>query len=719
MLALREGFAPCYDEWRFDLSPDGETATSMTDDPRPFDSIYAHGFARVAVCVPHVRVADPAANAEHTLALARAAADDRAVLVLFPEMGLSAYSNEDLFHQDALLDGVETALARVVVESRELDAMLLVGAPLRSDGKLFNCAVVVHRGRVLGVVPKSYLPNYREFYEQRQFCSGWDAVSREMRLLGETVPFGNDLIFTATDLEGFALHVEICEDVWSPLPPSTFAALAGATVLANLSASNITIGKAAYRRDLCASQSGKCLAAYLYAAAGPGESTTDLAWDGHALIYENNELLAESDRFSLDEQRITADIDLDRLRQERMRMTSFNDTASRYRDELSRLRRIPFEIGVPSGSVRLRREIERFPYVPRDPAVRDERCYEAYNIQVTALVQRLQATGIQQAVIGVSGGLDSTQALIVACRAMDRLGWPRERVLAYTMPGFATTEHTRSNAWKLMRALGVSAAEIDIRPSCRQMLTDIGHPAGRGEPVYDTTFENVQAGERTSHLFRLANQHGGLVVGTGDLSELALGWCTYGVGDHMSHYHVNASVPKTLIQHLIRWEIDRGELGLEAGAVLQEILDTEISPELIPAGAGSGGARPAQRTEDVIGPYELQDFHLYYITRFGFRPSKVAYLAWQAWCDRHSGAWPPGFPDDQRRAYDLGTIKRWLRVFLDRFFRQSQFKRSAQPNGPKVGSGGSLSPRGDWRAPSDSSAAPWLDELERNVPDGV
>ncbi|HUG91892.1 MAG TPA: NAD(+) synthase [Planctomycetaceae bacterium] len=689
----------------------------MTAHPHPFDSLYAHGFARVAVCVPRLRVADPGHNADRTLALARAAAGDHAALVLFPELGLSAYSNEDLFHQDALLDAAEAAVERVVAASGELAPVLLVGAPWRSEGKLFNCAFVIHRGRVLGVVPKSYLPNYREFYEKRQFSSGWDAVWREVRVLGETVPFGNDLIFTASDLVDFALHVEICEDVWSPLPPSTFAALAGATVLANLSASNITVGKAAYRRDLCASQSGKCLAAYLYAAAGPGESTTDLAWDGHALIYENNHLLAESDRFSLDEQRITADVDLDRLRQERMRMTSFTDTASRYRDELRRLRRIPFELGVPAGGgpVPLRREVERFPYVPGDPAERDERCYEAYNIQVTALVKRLEATGIQKAVIGVSGGLDSTQALIVACRAMDRLGWPRKNVLGFTMPGFATTEHTRSTAWTLMKTLGVTAAEIDVRPSCRQMLADISHPAARGEPVYDTTFENVQAGERTSHLFRLANQHGGLVVGTGDLSELALGWCTYGVGDQMSHYHVNASVPKTLVQHLIRWVIDRDEFGPQGSRALQEVLDTEISPELVPG--GESAARPAQRTEDVIGPYELQDFNLYYISRFGFRPGKVAYLAHHAWGDRARGPWPPGFPADERREYDLATIKKWLRVFLDRFFRQSQFKRSAQPNAPKVGSGGSLSPRGDWRAPSDAVATAWLEELDRNVPD--
>jgi NAD+ synthase (glutamine-hydrolysing) len=386
-----------------------------------------------------------------------------------------------------------------------------------------------------------------------------------------------------------------------------------------------------------------------------------------------------------------------------------------HREKLATFRTVRFELGLPKGPVPLRRRVERFPYVPHDPAQRDERCYEAYNIQVAGLEQRLRATGIKKVVIGISGGLDSTQALVVTCRTMDRLGLPRTNILAYTMPGFATSEKTKSSAWRLMRALGVSAAEIDIRPSCKLMLQDIGHPFARGEPVHDITFENVQAGERTSHLFRLANHHNGIVVGTGDLSELALGWATYGVGDHMSHYAVNASVPKTLIQHLIRWESDRAELSDEARSVLREILNTEISPELVPTSTATSHG-PAQRTEDVIGPYELQDFNLYYLTRYGFRPSKVAFLAQHAWSDKDRGAWPPGFPPENRRAYDLPTIKKWLYVFLFRFFQTSQFKRSAIPNAPKVGSGGSLSPRGDWRAPSDSSAEVWLEELERNVP---
>jgi NAD+ synthase (glutamine-hydrolysing) len=685
-----------------------------------FNSLYTHGFARVSVCVPHVKVAAPAFNAERTVAMAREAAAEGAALVLFPEMGLSAYSNEDLFHQDALLDATERALALVVEQSKSLGAVLVVGAPLRFESKLFNCAIVVHRGEMLGVIPKTYLPNYREFYEQRQFTPGTSARSRggTVRLLGADVPFGDDLLLEAADLPGFVLFTEICEDVWVPLAPSTFGAMAGATVLANLSASNITIGKAAYRRNLCASQSGKCIAAYLYSAAGRGESTTDLAWDGHALIYENSNLLAESERFSDREQRITADVDLDRLRQERMRFNTFGDCVANHREKLATFRTVRFELGLPSGPVPLKRKVERFPYVPHDAAQRDERCYEAYNIQVAGLEQRLRATGIKKVVIGVSGGLDSTQALTVTCRTMDRLGLPRTNILAYTMPGFATSDKTKSSAWRLMRALGVSAAEIDIRPSCKLMLQDIGHPFAKGEPVHDVTFENVQAGERTSHLFRLANHHNGIVVGTGDLSELGLGWATYGVGDHMSHYAVNASVPKTLIQHLIRWESDRAELSDEARAVLREILNTEISPELVPA-SSAGGDGPAQRTEDVIGPYELQDFNLYYLTRYGFRPSKVAFLAQHAWADKERGSWPPGFPPENRRAYDLPTIKKWLRVFLFRFFQTSQFKRSAIPNAPKVGSGGSLSPRGDWRAPSDSTAEVWLEELDRNVPGPV
>jgi len=681
-----------------------------------FDSLYAHGMIRAAVCIPSLRVADPAFNATETLSLCRKASESRAALALFPELGISAYANDDLFHQSALLAGVKDALSRLLAESRQLMPVIIVGAPLVFEQKLFNCGVILHRGRVLGVVPKSYLPNYREFYEKRQFAGAKDAIGDTVRLLGQEAPFGADLVFAADGIPDFRFAVEICEDVWTPIPPSTYAAMAGALLLANLSASNITVGKAAYRRELCAVQSGRCIAAYLYSAAGPGESTTDLAWDGYALIYENHDLLAESQRFSDQPQMITADIDLGRLVQERMRATSFTDATSRYRDALRALRRVSFRFDPPEAPVPLARVVERFPFVPADRRERDARCYEAYNIQIHGLMKRMAAARVERIVIGVSGGLDSTQSLIVAARTMDRMGLPRSHVLAYTMPGFATSAATRDNAHRLMRAMGVTAREIDIRPSCMQMLADIGHPFAAGQKRYDVTFENVQAGERTSHLFRLANLNRALVLGTGDLSELALGWATYGVGDHMSHYNVNASIPKTLIQHLIRWVVDTAQFDAETGRILTAILNTEISPELVPGDPDAGDTGPAQKTEDIIGPYELQDFNLYYITRYGFAPSKVAFLAYHAWHDRLLGNWSDLIPEGRRNQYDLPAIRKWLAVFLHRFFQISQFKRSALPNGPKVGSGGSLSPRGDWRAPSDGEAAPWLLELDRNVP---
>jgi NAD+ synthase (glutamine-hydrolysing) len=679
----------------------------------PFSSIHAHGLLRVAIAIPEVRVADPTFNAERTIELVRRAAQRGASLVLFPELGLSSYSAEDLFHQGALLDEARAAAERVVRATVGLAPVVVVGLPWLAEGRLYNCAAVIHAGAVLGLVPKSYLPNYREFYEKRQFTSGLDAISGTTRWGGAELPFGSDLVFEARGHPDFRLHVEICEDLWVPLPPSTWAALGGATVLANLSASNVTIAKADYRRALCATQSAKCLAAYLYVAAGRGESTTDLAWDGHAMVWENHRLLAESERFSAGPQLVVADVDLDRLVQERMRMTSFNDCAGRHSAPVRALRRVRFAYAPPREATGLERSIERFPYVPSDPERLEERCREAYRIQVAGLEQRLVATGIERIVIGVSGGLDSTQALVVAVRTCDLLGLPRRNVLGYSLPGFATSERTRQNARRLMDALGVSSEEIDIRPACERMLCAIGHPWAAGRPVYDLTFENVQAGERTSHLFRLANLHGALVLGTSDLSELALGWTTYGVGDQMSHYSVNASVPKTLIQHLVRWTMRSGELGEQARDVLASILETRISPELVP---GPVGDDPAQASEETIGPYELQDFNLYFASRFGFRPSKIAFLAWHAWGDRGRGRWPAEIPEADRREYTLAEIKRWLEVFLRRFFAASQFKRSAMPNSPKVGSGGSLSPRADWRAPSDSGAEPWLRELAEHVP---
>ena len=685
----------------------------MTD----FRSLYRHGFARVAACTLPVRLADPLCNAEATASLAARAAGDGAVLAVFPELGISGYAIDDLRQQDALLDAVEQALSLLAQRTADLSTLILVGAPLRHQGALFNAAVAIHRGRLLGVVPKSFLPNYREFYEPRQFAPGVGRVGETVRIAGGAVPFGTDLLFEADDLRGFVVGVEICEDLWVPLPPSTRAALAGATVIANLSASNITVGKAETRRLLCQAQSARTLCAYLYAAAGEGESTNDVAWDGQVAIFEAGVPLAESERFPSGPHALLADLDLDLLRQERARTTSFD--ACRAAERAGRegaepgWRRIGFRADPPGGDLGLRRPLERFPFVPSDPARLGQDCYEAYNIQVSALMQRMRAIDGKVLVIGVSGGLDSTQALIVAARAVDRLGLGRDAIRAYTMPGFGTGEETLANALALMEALGVSAETLDIRPSATLMLERIGHPFARGEPVYDVTFENVQAGLRTDYLFRLANQQGGIVVGTGDLSELGLGWCTYGVGDQMSHYNVNAGLPKTLIQHLIRWVIGAGWFAAPVPATLERILATEISPELVPPGED----RAPQSTEAKIGPYALQDFSLFYLLRYGFRPSKVAFLALMAWEDPARGAWPPGFPHGARQAYDLPEIRRWMELFLQRFFGFSQFKRTAAPNGPKVSSGGALSPRGDWRAPSDAGARAWLDELRSGVPE--
>ncbi len=690
----------------------------MVGPDRHFLNLHNHDFIRVAVGVPRCRVADPAFNAEQTEALMRQAAQAGASLVAFPELGLSAYTCDDLFHQRALLDACLAALARLLEASASVPCVAVVGLPLRHEHRLFNCAVVLHRGRILGVVPKTYLPNYGEFYEARQFNSASEAATAEIELLERRVPFGPKLLFAAADLPLLRLHVEICEDVWAPIPPSSFAALAGATVLVNLSASNVTVGKSGYRHQLVGQQSARCLAAYIYSSAGPGESSTDLAWDGQALIYENGEMLAEAERFAGTSQLIQADVDLERVSRERMRQTSFGQSVREHCGTVQAFRTVEFELAVPrSAALPLRREVERFPYVPADRSRRDERCAEVYNIQVQALVQRLASSGIDKLVIGVSGGLDSTHALLVCAKAMDRMGLPRTNILGYTMPGYATGTRTLDQALRLMAAVGCSAETIDIRPSCDQMLKDLKHPYAAGQAQYDVTFENVQAGERTSHLFRLANLHRGLVVGTGDLSELALGWCTYGVGDHMSHYGVNASVPKTLIQHLVRWVAETNQLGEGGAAVLLGVLGTDISPELVPVTERQAGDSPGQRTEDRIGPYELQDFNLYYTLRYGFAPTKVAFLSHAAWDERTQGAWPDD-PHVARNAYTLGEIKRNLRIFVGRFFEGSQFKRSCVPNAPKVGSGGSLSPRGDWRAPSDSVAAVWLADVER-VPDEV
>ena len=692
-----------------------------------FYSAYDQGFARVAACTIPVAIADPAANARTVLQQVRACHDDHVAVALFPELSLCGYAIDDLVLQDILLASVEEAIVEIAKGSVDLLPIIVVGAPLLHGTRVLNCAVVIHRGRVLGVAPKSYLPTYREFYERRWFAPGDDRRGTTLTIRGldelgqGDVPFGPDLIFEATDVPGLKLHVEICEDMWVPIPPSSEAALAGATVLANLSGSPITVARAEDRRLLVRSASARCSAAYVFAAAGQGESTTDLSWDGQTMVYECGDLLVETERFPDGPRRGVADVDLDRIRQERVRQGTFDDnrrtfgleTVSDARSSTGArsFRTIRLELQPPSGDIGLRRKVDRFPFVPDDPERLALDCYEAYNIQVSGLEQRLHAIGQPKVVIGVSGGLDSTHALIVAAKAMDRLDRPRSDIHAFTMPGFATGEATKSYATRLAKSLGVTFEELDITATARQMLADIDHPFADGEEVYDVTFENVQAGIRTDYLFRLANHRGGIVLGTGDLSELALGWCTYGVGDQMSHYAVNTGVPKTLIQHLIRWVIDSGQFEADTNEVLHEILDQEITPELIP----SREDKLPQRTEDSVGPYALQDFTLFHVIRRGYPPSKIAFLSWHAWRDPASGEWPPGFPEEGRNAYDLPVIRQWLEVFVKRFFA-SQFKRSALPNGPKVSSGGTMSPRGDWRMPSDASAAAWLAEIEANVP---
>ncbi|OBJ59355.1 NAD(+) synthase [Mycobacterium colombiense] len=677
-----------------------------------FYNAYSQGFARVAACTHHTVIGDPAANAESVLRMARECHDDAVALAVFPELTLSGYSIEDIVLQDLLLDDVEKAVAEIVAASAELLPVLVVGAPLRHRHRIYNAAVIIHRGAVLGVAPKSYLPTYREFYERRQIAPG-DDERGTIRVAGAEVPFGPDLLFEASDVPGLVLHVEICEDMFVPIPPSAEAALAGATVLANLSGSPITIGRAEDRCLLARSASSRCLAAYVYSAAGEGESTTDLAWDGQTMVFENGVMLAQSERFPKGERLSIADIDIELLRSERLRMGTFDDNRRHHRPTTDTYRRIEFRLDPPGGDIGLRRDVERFPFVPADPQRLEQDCFEGYNIQVAGLEQRLRALDFPKIVIGISGGLDSTHALIVAARAMDREQRPRSDILAFTLPGFATGEHTKRNAAELCRTLGVTFSEIDISETAALMLKEMDHPFARGEKVYDVTFENVQAGLRTDYLFRLANQRGGIVLGTGDLSELGLGWSTYGVGDQMSHYNVNGGVPKTLVQHLIRWVISSEQFEPEVSEVLQSVLDTEITPELVP----SGEEEELQSSEAKVGPFALQDFSLFHVLRFGFRPSKIAFLAWHAWSDPEHGIWPPGFPEDKRPSYSLKEIRHWLQVFVQRFYSFSQFKRSALPNGPKVSHGGSLSPRGDWRAPSDMSARIWLDEIDREVPE--
>lgn len=689
-----------------------ESTTAMSDTPFDFFDMHNHGFVRIATSTPKSRTADVAFNAQGIIEQAQMAHAQNVDLLLYPELCLSSYAIDDLHIQAALLEAVEREIETIRAASETLSPVLVIGAPLRRNGRIYNCALAIAQGEILGAVPKSYLPNYREFYEKRWFARGNNCQDLWLMVNGAEVPFGTDLIFSATNLPGFTFGIEICEDFWSPNPPGTMAALAGATILLNLSASNITIGKSDERHLLCRASSSRSVCAYAYSASGFGESTTDLSWDGQGMVYELGDLMVESVRFELEPELCVTDIDTRRILNERMRMGTFNDAAEDAGRPEDHFRTIGFDHTYQAGDIGLKRSIRRFPFVPNRIEKLDEDCFEAFNIQVDALMRRMQATHAKSLIIGISGGLDSTHALIVAAKACDMLGLPRSTIRAYTMPGFATSDATKSNAWRLMEAFDVTAEEIDIKPAATQMLEDMGHPFADGEPVHDVTFENVQAGLRTDYLFRLANHHKGFVIGTGDLSELALGWCTYGVGDQMSHYGVNSGVPKTLIQYLIRWTTRTDQFAGKCDAALEEVLATEISPELVPADAAGN----IQSTESIIGPYELNDFFLHHTIRWGQMPSHVAFLCWHAWKDIDAGLWPHAFPEAGKNQYDLPTIHTWLENFVKRFFAFSQFKRSAMPNGPKVSSGGALSPRGDWRAPSDAVAEVWLSDLHEKVP---
>src|SRR5262245_28654168 len=660
-----------------------------------------HGFVRVAAAVPQLRVADTRFNAARTIDLLDRAAEESVDVVVFPEVGLTGYTCNDLFYQQTLQEGAADALRAVAVTSARLyGGLSVVGLPLVVDDQVYNCAAVVHRGEVLGVVPKSYLPTYKEFYDARYFAPASTAYSTTVRLFGREVPFGTDLLFRCGNVTDLVVGVEICEDLWGPVPPSSLQAFHGATVLTNLSASNETIAKANYRRALVTQQSARCIAGYVYTGAGPGESTTDLVFGGHCLITENGLTLAESQRFRSDDQLTFSDIDLDRLRVNRCQTTSFNDAvlvAGLKRE----YRRIDWTAAERPADAPLARDVDAHPFVPAAEGELRERCEEIFHIQVTGLGRRLEQVGFPPAAIGVSGGLDSTLALIVLCKTLDRHAVGRDKIRALTMPGFGTTGRTLANAKALMQALGVGFREIDIRQLCLDEMKALRHaPFGiplegldvegltaklRAVPAErrcDLTFENVQARARTSLLMNT-----GFVVGTGDLSELALGWCTYNA-DHMSMYNPNVSVPKTLVKFLVRWAAEN-EFEGPARKTLLDIVATEISPELLPA-----WTEKAQSTESAIGPYELHDFFLYYFLRFGTTPEKILYLASRAKFDR---------------TYSPDAVRGWLRVFLTRFFG-NQFKRSCLPDGPKVGSV-SLSPRGDWRMPSDAEVALWLEGL--------
>ena len=638
-----------------------------------------YGFVKVAAAVPRGKIADCKYNAGQLESLI-AIADGKGVqIITFPEMCITAYTCGDLFGQQLLLEEAEMGLMQILNNTRQLDIISILGMPIAVNSTVINAAVVIQKGKILGVVPKTYLPNYKEFYEQRWFTSALQVAEDNVRLCGQIVPMGTNLLFETSDT---TFGIEICEDLWSTIPPSSTLALQGAEILFNLSADNEGIGKHSYLRSLISQQSARCIAGYVFSSCGFGESTTDVVFAGNGLIYENGSELAHNKRFSLEEQLVISEIDVERLRAERRINTTFAASKGTVPSDKKPLR-ITTEF-VNSKELNLTRTFDMHPFVPQGETL-NERCEEVFSIQVAGLAQRLVHTGAKTAVIGISGGLDSTLALLVCVRTFDKLELPRKNIIGVTMPGFGTTDRTYHNALSLMKSLGITIREISIKEACIQHFKDINHDIN----IHDVTYENSQARERTQILMDIANQTWGMVIGTGDLSELALGWATYN-GDHMSMYGVNGSVPKTLVKYLVKW-VAENDIDEESRITLLDIVETPISPELIPA---DENGEIQQKTEDLVGPYELHDFFLYYFMRFGFRPSKIYYLANIAFKD----------------IYDEETIKKWLSTFFRRFFNQ-QFKRSCLPDGPKVGSI-SISPRGDWRMPSDASSATWLKEIE-------
>jgi len=641
-----------------------------------------YGYVRVAAGIPNVKVADCKYNVGRIINLVNEASKNNVQIIVFPELCITSYTCGDLFQQQILLQKAEEQLSELLKVSAGKNIVIIVGMPVQADNQLFNCAVVLQNGCILAAIPKTYLPNYSEFYEKRWFSSSLNAISDVISLCGQSIPFGTNILLKSGKV---CFSTEICEDLWAPIPPSSFHCLYGANIIFNLSASNEVIGKNLYRNELIKQQSARCIAGYVYSSAGEGESTTDVVFSGHAVIAENGSILSESQRFSSDEQIIISEIDIDRLTADREKSTSFMEALAHNSMRHHDYRIINFSLNEINIDI-LHRKIDPYPFVPHNDHERNHRCEEIFSIQVAGLTKRLKHTGSKSAVIGISGGLDSTLALLVTVRAFDRLNIPRKNIIGVTMPGFGTTDRTYNNAMKLMDFLGVTIKEINIKDACIQHFKDIGHDAS----IHDVTYENTQARERTQILMDLANKEQGLVIGTGDLSELALGWATYN-GDHMSMYGINSGIPKTLVRFLVLWAAENFADENSKNTLL-DILDTPVSPELLPSNANG---EINQKTEDIVGPYDLHDFFLYYMVRFGFRPKKILFLAGIAFKDK----------------YTNDTIKKWLEVFYKRFFTQ-QFKRSCLPDGPKVGSI-NLSPRGDWRMPSDASYDIWMEELKK------